>query len=45
MCIRDRYTASYGVTYIPSTGDGATLTEQVQWILSGTVANLSLIHI
>ena len=34
------YTASYGVTYIPSTGDGATLTEQVQWILSGTVANI-----
>lgn len=34
------YTASYGVSYIPSTGAGGTMTEQIDWILSGTVANI-----
>lgn len=34
------YGASYGVSYIPSTGAGGTMTEQVDWILSGTVANI-----
>ncbi len=34
------YAASYGVSYIPSTGTGGTMTEQIDWILSSTVANI-----